>query len=52
MDCLPKKVAVVERIKQELMYGLSTKKVAVVERFKQELMYGLSTKKSDCCREV
>ena len=26
MDCPPKKVAVVERIKQELMYGLSTKK--------------------------
>ena len=26
MDCPPKKVAVVERIKQESMYGLSTKK--------------------------
>ena len=26
MDCPPKKVAVVERIKQELMYGLSTRK--------------------------
>ena len=51
MDCPPKKVAVVERIKQELMYGLSTKKVAVVERFKQELMYGLCTKKSGRCRE-
>ena len=45
MDCPPKKVAVVERIKQEIMYGLSTKKETVVERFKQELMYGLSAKK-------
>ena len=33
MDCPPKKVAVVERFKKELMHGLSTKKVAVVERF-------------------
>ena len=33
---------VVERFKQESMYGLSAKKVAIVERFKQESMYGLS----------
>ena len=33
MDCPPKKVAVVERFKKELMHGLSTKNVAVVERF-------------------
>ena len=33
MDCPPKKVAVVERFKKELMHGLSTKRVAVVERF-------------------
>ena len=33
MDCPPKKVAVVERFKQELMYGLSAKKVAIVERW-------------------
>ena len=45
MDCPPKKVAVVERFKQESMYGLSAKKVAIVERFKQESMYGLSAKK-------
>ena len=44
-------MAVVERFKQESMYGLSAKKsgrceaVAVVERFKQESMYGLSAKK-------
>ena len=52
MDYPPKKVAVVERFKQESLYGLSTKKVAVVERFKQESIYGLSTKKSGRCREV
>ena len=55
-------VAVVEKFKQEVMYGLSagTKKsgrcreVAVVVRFKQEVMYGLSvgTKKSGRCRVV
>ena len=39
MDCSPKKsgrceaVAVVERFKQESMYGLSAKKVTVVERW-------------------
>ena len=45
-------VAVVERLKQESMYGLSASKkvaicreVAVVERLKQESMYGLSTSK-------
>ena len=38
-------VAVLERLKQESMYGLSAKKVAFVERFKQESMYGLSAKK-------
>ena len=53
-----KKMAVVERFKQESMYDLSSKKsgccreVAVVERFKQESMYDLSSKKSGCCREV
>ena len=52
MDCPPKKVAIVERFKQELMYGLSAKKVTFVERFKKESMYGLSTKKSGHCREV
>ena len=34
MDCPPKKVAVVERFKQESMYGLSAKKMAVVERWR------------------
>ena len=44
-------VAIVERFKQESMYGLSTKKsdhcreVAIVERFKQESIYGLSAQK-------
>ena len=39
MDCPPKKsgrceaVAVVERLKQESMYGLSAKKVTVVEQW-------------------
>ena len=28
-----KKVAIVERFKQELMYGLSAKKAAIVERW-------------------
>ena len=37
-------VTVVERLKQESMYGLSAKKGTVVERFKQESMYGLSAK--------
>ena len=57
MDCPPKKsdhcreVVIVERFKQESMYGLSIKKsdrcgeVVIVERFKQESMYGLSTQK-------
>ena len=43
---------ILERFKQEWMFGLSTKKkngccreVAIVERFKQEWMFGLSTKK-------
>ena len=48
----PKKVAVVERFKQESVYGVSIKKVAVVERFKQESVYGVSIKKSGCCREM
>ena len=44
-------MAVVERLKQESMYGMSSKKsgrcreVAVVERFKQESMHGMSAKK-------
>ena len=45
-------MAVVERFKQESMYGLSAKNVAVVERFKQESMYGLSAKKNGRCREM
>ena len=56
-----KEGAVVERFKQESMYGLSAIKrlhccrevdMAIEERFKQESMYGLSAKKFDCCREV
>ena len=53
-----RKVAILERLKQEWMYGLSAKKsdhcreVAIVERFKQESMYGLSTQKSGHCGEV
>ena len=47
-----REVAVVERFKQESMYGMSAKKVALVERFKQESMYDLSAKKSGCCREA
>ena len=51
---------VVERLKQESMYGLSTsqkvaicREVAVVERLKQESMYVLSTsQKVAICREV
>ena len=35
-----KKVAVVERFKQELMYGLSTKKVTIVERFNRAVIKG------------
>ena len=56
MDCPPpqkvaicREVAVVERLKQESMYGLSApqkvatcREVAVVERLKQMSMYGLS----------
>ena len=57
MDRPPKKsdrcreVVIVERFKQESMYGLSAQKsdrcreVAIVERFKQESIYGLSTQK-------
>ena len=45
-------MAVVERLKQESMYGLSAKKVAFVARLKQESMYGLSAKKSGRWREV
>ena len=46
-----REVAVVDRLKQESMYGLSAKKsgrcreVDVVDRLKQESMYGLSAKK-------
>ena len=40
-----REVAVVERFKQESMYGMSAKKMAVVGRFKQESMYGMSAKK-------
>ena len=47
-----REAVVVERFKQESMYGTSAKKVALVERFKQESMYGLSAKKSGRCREV
>ena len=47
-----REVAVVERFKQESMYGMSAKKMALVERFKQESMYDLSAKKSGCCREA
>ena len=36
---------ILERFKQEWMFGLSTKKMAAVERLKQEWMFGLSTKK-------
>ena len=44
-------VAIVERFKQESMYGLSAEKrglfskVTIVERFKQESVYGLSAQK-------
>ena len=44
-------MAVVERFKQESIYGLSTQKsdhcreVVIVERFKQESIYGLSAQK-------
>ena len=51
-SCRCREVAVVERFKQESMYGMSAKKVALVERFKQESMCDLSAKKSGCCREV
>ena len=43
MEYRPKKVAVLERFKQESVYGVSTKKIAVVERFKQESVYGVSS---------
>ena len=33
-------MTVVERFKQELMYGLSTKKVTVVERFNRAVIKG------------
>ena len=59
MDRPPKKsdhcreVAIVERFKQESIYGLSAqKKVTIVERFKQESIYGLSAQKSGRCGEV
>ena len=55
-----REVAVVERLKQESMYGLSApqkeaicREVADVERLKQESMYGLSApQKVAICREV
>ena len=46
-----REVAIVERLKQEWMYGLSAKtngsckEVADVERLKQYLVHGLSVKK-------
>ena len=48
-----KKVAVVERFKQESVNGLSAKKVAVVDRFKQEsVCHTTIRQKSGRCVEI